>query len=242
MPVGPHTPLRSSLARSYPRTFLSIYTAVGFAIAAGCTWAFFAIADEFPEHGWLARSDVFVANWLQQHGTETGEVVFRAISYLGGAGLTALVLAASLSMAWRRDWRLLVALAITCGGAALLNGALKEEFRRARPSFASAFTLSSWSFPSAHAMNSLVTYGFLAAWLIALRPSVRTPAIVTTVVLVVAIGFARIYLGVHYLSDVLAGYSAGMVWLIVCTGGLRFILESRLENSDNNRDRLSSSR
>jgi len=86
-------------------------------------------------------------------------------------------------------------------------------------------------------MNSLVTYGFLAAWLIALRPGFRTPAIVTTVVLVVAIGFARIYLGVHYLSDVLAGYSAGMVWLLVCTSGLRFILENRPPTASTDSDR-----
>jgi membrane-associated phospholipid phosphatase len=220
-------PLQSSLARSYPRTFLGVYTAIGFAIAASCAWAFVAIADAFPEHGWLARSDVFVTNWLQVHGTKTGEAVCSAISYLGGAGLTALVLAASISMAWRRDWRLLLALAVTCGGAALLNAALKEEFRRARPAFASEFTLSSWSFPSAHAMNSLVTYGFLAAWFVALRPNFRRPAIISTVALVIAIGFARIYLGVHYLSDVLAGYSAGMVWLLVCTSGLRFAEERR---------------
>jgi membrane-associated phospholipid phosphatase len=227
MPLRPGAPLQSSLARSYPRTFLGVYTTIGFTIAAGCAWAFFAIADEFPEHGWLTRSDVFVANWLQLHGTQTGEAICSAISYLGGAGLTALVLAASISMAWRRDWRLLLALAITCGGAALLNAALKEEFRRARPSFASEFTLSSWSFPSAHAMNSLVTYGFLAAWVIALRPNFRIPAIAVTVALVVAIGFARIYLGVHYLSDVIAGYSAGTVWLLVCTSGLRFVEDRR---------------
>ena len=220
-------PKLSRFARAHPRAFVSAYTAIGLGLAVASAWTFFLIADEFPEHGWLSRFDLTVTNWLQAHGTETGHSIFVGISYLGGPGLSALLLAAAIIMAWRQNVTGLVALAATCGGAMLLNSTLKILFHRARPTFAADFGVgvSAWSFPSAHAMNSLVTYGFLAAWLIGHSPAWRIPVLGLTIVIVGAIGFARIYLGVHYLSDVLAGYTAGLVWLIICTRALRFVRE-----------------
>jgi membrane-associated phospholipid phosphatase len=228
--ADPPKPARSSFARAHPRAFLSAYTAIGLALAAASAWTFFLIADEFPERGWLSRFDLTVTNWLQAHGTETGRSIFVGVSYFGGPGLSALLLAAAIIMAWRRNVTGLVALAVTCGGAMLLNSTLKIVFHRARPSFVAEFPVgvSAWSFPSAHAMNSLVTYGFLAAWLIGHRPAWRNPVLGLTAVIVLAIGLARIYLRVHYLSDVLAGYTAGLVWLVVCTRTLRFVRERQL--------------
>ena len=86
---------------------------------------------------------------------------------------------------------------------------LKTIFHRARPTYASEFHMTSWSFPSGHAMDSLIVYGLFAYWLAEAKPAARRPIFAGAAVLVGAIGFARIYLGVHYLSDVIAGYSAG---------------------------------
>ena len=119
-------------------------------------------------------------------------------------------------------------LAVTCGGGALLNVALKTVFHRARPEFASEFNVTSWSFPSGHAMDSLMVYGLFAYWLGRRFPRARTATLIAAAALVLGIGYARVYLGVHYTSDVLAGYCAGLTWLTVCVTGYNFAERRRL--------------
>jgi membrane-associated phospholipid phosphatase len=143
------------------------------------------------------------------------------------------LLVVAVVLARRRNWRRLVALAITCGGGSVLNVALKSIMQRARPSFASEFHARSWSFPSGHAMDSLIAYGFLAHWAVNRWPRRGTWIIAATILLVGMIGFARVYLGVHYLSDVIAGYCAGCVWLVVCVTGVRFAERRRIGSGGN---------
>jgi undecaprenyl-diphosphatase len=96
-------------------------------------------------------------------------------------------------------------------------------FHRTRPTWdVPLLTARGWSFPSGHAMGSLVAYGMLA-YLLVRDPKGRPPrmAIVAgAVTLVLLIGLSRMYLGVHYFSDVVGGYAAGMVWLAACITGL----------------------
>lgn len=167
-----------------------------------------------------------MTTWLQVHGTETGESIFVGVSYLGSEILIALLVIVGAVLIARRDWRHLVALAVTCGGGELLNAALKVIYHRARPTYAAEFNPASWSFPSGHAMDSLIVYGLFAYWLARRKWAARVPIFAGAAVIVGAIGYARIYLGVHYLSDVVAGYCAGLVWLVVCVSGYEFA-ESR---------------
>lgn len=215
-------------AREHPRAFLGVYGSVGLILSAASTWIFFVLADEVPEHGWMVRIDNAVTNWLQSHGTEVGESVYWSISLLGAQVLVALLLVVGAILIYRKNWRRLVALAATCGGGAILNAALKASMHRTRPSFAAEFNARSWSFPSGHAMDSLIAYGFLAHWAGSRWPQRRTTIFVATIVLVATIGYARVYLGVHYLSDVVAGCCAGGVWLFICTNGFRFAERRRL--------------
>ncbi|MFN2572081.1 MAG: phosphatase PAP2 family protein, partial [Gemmatimonadales bacterium] len=88
---------------------------------------------------------------------------------------------------------------------------------------------STWSFPSGHAMGSLVGYGMLAYVLVLFGP--RTPrfravTITGTAVLITAIGASRLYLGVHYFSDVMGGYAAGLLWLSACVCGVEIARRS----------------
>jgi undecaprenyl-diphosphatase len=191
-------------------------------------WVFFAIADAFHEHGPMVHIDLSVATWLQVHGNETGESIFTFISMLGAQVLAALLIIAALVLLARGDWRHLIMLAVTAGGGALLNIVLKSAFHRARPTFALEFPVTSSSFPSGHAMDSLIGYGLLVYWLGSKFPQARRMAIMIVVALVALIGFARIYLGVHYLSDVVAGYSAGIIWLMACITGYQFAKSRRL--------------
>jgi membrane-associated phospholipid phosphatase len=216
------TPTRSRFAWRHPKSYLGIHGIVGLALSAACAWAFFWLADEIPEKGAIVRFDIAVTAWLQAHGTEPGESVFVGVSYLGAQVLIALLVVVAIVFVVRRDWRKLALLAVTCGGGALLNAALKSTFHRARPDVSSEFHVTSWSFPSGHAMDSFIVYGLLAYWLGRRFPRHRRWIFAAAAALVVAIGYARIYLGVHYLSDVLAGYSAGFVWLVVCVTGAQF--------------------
>ena len=104
-------------------------------------------------------------------------------------------------------------------GTALLNTTLKAVIQRLRPQLPEPWiTETGWSFPSGHAMGSLVAYGFLAYLLTQMSPAEfpRRTAVMVLATLVLLIGFSRIYLGVHYLSDVIGGYAAATVWLTFC--------------------------
>jgi undecaprenyl-diphosphatase len=106
-------------------------------------------------------------------------------------------------------------LAALAGGEAL-NLLLKELFARPRPFFVDPLLpVTGYSFPSGHAMVALVAYGMLAYFaILALRSwQARAAVVLGTSLLVLLIGFSRMYLGVHYFSDVLAGFAAGGVWL-----------------------------
>jgi undecaprenyl-diphosphatase len=130
-----------------------------------------------------------------------------------------------LFLAARREWLRAAALAIAGLGGTLLNNVLKLIFHRGRPEFATEFiTHQSWSFPSGHAMNSLVGYGFLAYLLLESTTDrrARIAILVATTIVVGLVGFSRLYLGVHYPSDVIAGFLAGGIWLLVCITGYRF--------------------
>jgi undecaprenyl-diphosphatase len=218
----------TEFAREHPHAFLGLYGVVGLLFAALSSWIFFVLADEVPENGWMVRLDNSVTNWLQVHGTEAGETIFWTVSLVGAPVLVVLLVGVAAFLVYRRNWRRLVALAITCGGGALLNVALKTSMQRARPAFASEFNARSWSFPSGHAMDSMIAYGFLAHWAISRWPRWRRPIIVAAIIIVGTVGFARLYLGVHYLSDVVAGFCAGGVWLFVCVTGFRFAQRRRV--------------
>jgi membrane-associated phospholipid phosphatase len=218
-------PWETRLARLHPNAYLYVHAVLGIAGVGALLKLFLSIAEDIPEQGALVRFDDAAAGWLQRHGTEGGEAIFNAVSWLGASVLALVLLAVVVVMVRRRDWVAALAIASAGGGGALLNYALKMVFHRGRPEYAAEFiTHATWSFPSGHAMESLAGYGFLA--FVALQhvhSPVRRRAIVASVVMLVAIiGYSRVYLGVHYVSDVIGGYLAGAAWLLVCVTGYRF--------------------
>lgn len=115
--------------------------------------------------------------------------------------------------------------AAAVAGGWLINVGLKNCFHRLRPDSLPLVTESGFSFPSAHAMVSICLYGAIAFLVWKYAASRRTRWFVTLGLglLTLSIGISRIYLGVHYPSDVTAGFAAGGLWLILCIAGADFI-------------------
>ena len=125
-----------------------------------------------------------------------------------------LVLLSVLYPRWQAGW----ALSLCLGGSALLNTLFKQIFARPRPDILPVVSATGYSFPSGHAMIALCFYGMVAYLISRHLPGFvgRIVLFVLTGVFVMLIGISRIYLGVHYPSDVLAGYAAGAMWLAFC--------------------------
>jgi membrane-associated phospholipid phosphatase len=179
--------------------------------------------------GPIVSVDGAVALWLHTHATGFATEVQSAVTQLGGASvLLAVTLVAVVALLVRRRMAHAALMGAALAGGEGLNMALKAAFERPRPSFSDPIaTAAGFSFPSGHAMVALTVYGALAFVIAAGTRSRRARAFVyaAAAVLVLAIGFSRIYLGVHYLSDVLAAYGAGLAWLMLC--GLTLLGASR---------------
>lgn len=118
-----------------------------------------------------------------------------------------------------------IMLLVALGGGLLLNQLLKWVFHRPRPGIARLLEVGGYSFPSGHAMVSIAFYGFLAYlfWSNIRQTNLRYLVTFGLVILIALIGISRIYLGVHYPSDVLAGFAAGGFWLTSCILSLEAI-------------------
>lgn len=201
----------------FTRAGLQLFVAL--AVIGLLLWGFAALSDEFSEQSRLAQLDRSVLDWLQLHGSEGGERLFQIVSWLGAPVLLLIDGGVAVVLAVRRRWQSFMLWTVAVVGGVVLDQILKLSFRRARPAVASEFISSgSWSFPSGHAMNSLVTYAVLAYILREYVASARARLAIAlaAALLIVAIGFSRLYLGVHYLSDVTAGYLAGGAWVLAC--------------------------
>lgn len=185
-------------------------------VLAGSLWALGLIIDETIREGEV-RTDERVADWLHGRATEPFTDVFRAITTFGNFATLIAVVVIAVAVLWRRGERtdaLFVAVAFL--GAQVLSSGMKLGFRRERPFFPDPLaTESTFSFPSGHALVSLAVYGSIALVVARRLPRRRDRILLLTAtgLLVLAIGFSRLYLGVHFLSDVLAGYAAGIAWL-----------------------------
>jgi membrane-associated phospholipid phosphatase len=180
--------------------------------------------------GPIASLDAAVAAWLHSHATGFATDVLRAVTQLGGATvLLAVTIVAALVLLLKRRIAHAALMGAALVGGEGLNMALKAAFERPRPSFSEPLaTAAGYSFPSGHAMVALTVYGALAFVTATSVKSRRARVLipVAAAVLVLAVGFSRVYLGVHYVSDVLAAYGAGTAWLMLC--GLTLLGASRL--------------
>src|SRR3954470_20091327 len=165
--------------------------------------------------------------WLREVG--------RALTALGGVTVLTLVTAAVagyLLMA-RKFAAMWLVLAATAGGL-LLSSLLKHAFQRERPNVTHFSHVYTSSFPSGHSMLSAVVYLTLGSLLSRLSPRRRIKAyfLTTALLLTFLVGVSRVYMGVHYPTDVLAGWTAGLVWAVLCWLVARQLQRRRLVERD----------
>lgn len=195
-------------------------------LCAGALLAFAELAGEvvagethaFDEAVLLAMRNP--ADLADPIGPAWVEAAFRDITSLGGTTVLAAVTLATLGyllLAGKRTTALLVAVAV--GGGTILSSILKSGFERPRPDLvAHLVEVSSQSFPSGHAMLATVTWLTLGTLLATVQPTRRLKAYVLAVGIALAllVGTSRVYLGVHWPTDVLAGWCIGTAWALAC--------------------------
>ena len=161
--------------------------------------------------------DGSVATWLHARATPYVTGVMVAISFLGApTTLTIVTVAGSLLLLCRRRYAEAALLLIVVLGGNFLNFCLKHLFQRGRPAFDDPlFSLPTYSFPSGHAMASTVFYGLLAIYVsVSARQRYAAHVAIGAAVLMVAlVSLSRVYLGLHYPSDVMGGITEGIAWL-----------------------------
>jgi len=200
-----------------PRSTAVIETAVLISLAVAVLSLFlFAWIAESVSHGQTGGFDFAVRMRIHEYASPGLTKVMTAVSFLGGAGLTLGAILAAVLFLYFFHWRRAALwLVVTILGALVLDLTLKYAFHRARPTPFFAAVPRSYSFPSGHALFSFCFYGVLAGLLAGRTRSRLARALIWTgaAVLVASIGLSRIYLGVHYPSDVLAGYLAASLWV-----------------------------
>ncbi|HET7586273.1 MAG TPA: phosphatase PAP2 family protein [Gemmatimonadaceae bacterium] len=222
-------------ARFAPGEYLGVHLTLGLLLAGAALLLFAAITENVVERESLAQFDLRLAGAFHASTTRSGARIFGIVTEMGSGEAILLVgiIVAGVLIVRRRGY-LLAGWTAALVGAWVLNALLKVLVRRERPAFANQWvTVHSFSFPSGHAMSSLVTYGMLAyvAVLALHNRHARNVVLVFTTVLVLAIGLSRLYLGVHYFSDVIGGYAGGVVWLAACISGTEIARRHARERS-----------
>ncbi len=211
-------------ARFRYRDYLPVLVvlAAGIALTAIAGDAFLDLAESLQEESpRLHAVDRDIHDWAVDTRTPVSTHFLTILTIIGTpAGLGVLIVIAAVLLGLRKRWRWGAYLIVTCGVGGLLNLQLKAFFARARPDLAEALRdAHGYSVPSGHAMGSTIVFGAFAylAFRILNKWRPRAAALAFCCAMILAICASRIYLGVHWISDVAAGIAAGLIWLSAAT-------------------------
>lgn len=208
-------------ARLSPTGYQGLRLTLGVLMMVGGAWLFGGVAEDVIDRDPLTQVDVVLAQWLQDHAAAPLTAVALAITH---AHDWAPVLVATLMLcgffAWKRQREWLLVTLLTVPGGMLLNWGIKLAFRRPRPTVSDyVHALQSWSFPSGHTVAATLFWGLVAVYLVSVARNwtQRVTVVWLALACIVMVAFSRVYLGVHFLSDVLAAMGVGGFWLALCT-------------------------
>lgn len=210
------------------------FVVVSLALSALSVWLFAEITEEVVE-GRTHQVDEAILRWINAHASPRLDRLTLQITAVGNGGVVAVLTLLTGAFLWVARQRLAIVLLVAgVLGADAINRVLKSTFDRPRPEL---FVLEtpfarpvSASFPSGHATAAIAFYLVVAFLLGHLGGTGRFRWLVNVLagVLVLAIGASRMYLGVHYPSDVLAGWLIGFVWVTLCILGFRALSRTQL--------------
>jgi undecaprenyl-diphosphatase len=199
---------------------LGLHLVAGSLVFAAMTTTLGFISEDVVNHEPLTVTDAQLSTWLHLHGSTKLTSAMLGITSLGATAVVICVTAVFVVYLFsRRSYYWIAATLSSVFGGMLLNRILKFAFQRPRPYFTDPIlTLTSYSFPSGHTMIATALYGVVAAYFVAQSQDWRRRVLITfsASLVIVLVGFSRIYLGAHYLSDVLGAMAEGLAWLSLC--------------------------
>ena len=192
--------------------YLGLNLTLGLGLTFVLLLLFLAIAQGVLTSEGIARFDLELLRALGEDPAPGGVRFWSTVSWLGTVPMGVVGLAMALVFARRHGWLPVVAFLAALAGAELLSYSLKHAIHRDAP----------FTFPSGHVLGAAVGYGLIVYFVVMSTKSraVRAAALMLGAALVVAIGLSRLYLGVHYFSDIVGGLAAGALWLTACLTGL----------------------
>lgn len=209
-----------------PPAYLLARLALGFAVVVGGAWLFAELAEQMADAGdaqRLGALDDLLSAAVGRSLPPLALQFFATFTHLADtATLSVLGLGVAAALVWRQRRWLALGWAVAVAGNAVLNVTLKGIFERTRPVHdTTLFQPQGWSFPSGHSSGAVVAYGMLAYVLVRTWPPAMTPRGGLGVVLAASavaftVGCSRVFIQVHYATDVLAGFASGSVWLAAC--------------------------
>lgn len=217
---------RFAAARVSPEEEFGLHLTVGVLVLLLAMAGFARIAGAVVAGAPITLLDLELANWLHAHAHESFLLrnFMMGITHLHSTpGMLTLTALAGWWFYRRGARHWMLTLLATVPGGMVLNVLMKHTFERARPHFDEPLlTLSTYSFPSGHTAAATLFYGLLACYLTRhARGWARRAGIVLLACLMVAlVAGSRLYLGAHYLSDVLAATAEGCAWLSICVTGV----------------------
>jgi undecaprenyl-diphosphatase len=220
-------------ARLDPNSYLGLQLTLGAFVLVVSSWLFGGIAEDVLTADPLILVDAELAQWAHRHANPAVTHFMLIVSNLHGTlAICCYTSVVAAALAWRRAWYWLATLVAAVPAGMLVNVMMKLAFHRARPSFDDPIvTLTTYSFPSGHVAATTLFYGFLLA-LLASRTRTWTPRLALGLValaVIVLVALSRMYLGAHYLSDVLAAFAEGVAWLTLCVVGIHTYSRHRAE-------------
>ena len=218
--------LRSETRRLTPLGTLLATLTLGFSLLTSAAALFAEIAENLGNGKALGALDQLFSDTVQATLSPGAFGVFATLTHLGDPiTLTALGVGGAAALARHKRYSLCAGWVLALGGNALLNPLLKRIFERTRPVHDNLRAFADgWSFPSGHASGSVVAYGMLAYVALQVMPprwqAARLPVLLATTVIALTVCASRVFVQVHFATDVLAGMASGTAWLAVCVGGL----------------------
>jgi undecaprenyl-diphosphatase len=233
-----HDCMRKQVSFLASRARLWLQNPVPFAVLVGAALLYVGalvsgLAENVLDNDSIVRVDGWLVHWLAAHRTPFGIGLFDAVSFVGNWEVATLVVVAAVIFLWNRRRRTALTIALACAGSELVVYFGKAGFGRPRPpAVFSVVTELDGSFPSGHANISVALYalGFYLLFRATRSPRLKRLWLGLAFLFPLLIGFSRLYLGAHYLSDVLAGWSIGLWWSILVVGVPGFVRRRRAAN------------